>query len=93
MDKVCQEIVLRKAISNYGKRMQIIVAIEELSELQKELCKMLRGKMNIDHVVEEMADVEIMLRQLKMMICRDYDIERKINEKIERLEKRIIEGE
>lgn len=50
--EVYQEIVLLKAINNYGKQMQIIVAIEELSELQKELCKLLRGKMNIDHVVE-----------------------------------------
>ncbi len=32
-----------KAIVYYGKESQSIVAIEELSELQKELCKMLRG--------------------------------------------------
>jgi len=28
----------------YGVNAQIIVAVEELSELQKELCKALRGK-------------------------------------------------
>lgn len=35
--------ILENAIQIYGKDLQIIVAIEELSELQKELTKYLRG--------------------------------------------------
>ncbi len=59
--------VIRKAIDTYGEKNQIVVAIEELSELQKELTKEIRGKGNKEHVAEEMADVSIMLSQLSMI--------------------------
>ena len=57
--------VYAKLLKKYGDA-QIIVAIEELSELQKELCKALRNKSNYDNIVEEIADVEIMLEQMKI---------------------------
>lgn len=52
------------AIEHYGIDNQCIVAIEELSELEKELCKALRDGGNTDHLAEEIADVLIMLEQL-----------------------------
>lgn len=55
----------KKILNNYGDA-QIIVAIEELSELQKELCKSLRKNYNYGNIVEEIADVEIMLEQMKI---------------------------
>lgn len=55
----------KKILNNYGDA-QIIVAIEELSELQKELCKSLRSNYNYGNIVEEIADVEIMLEQMKI---------------------------
>ena len=55
-----------KLINEYGD-LQVVVAIEELGELQKELCKSLRGKDNKDKIIEEMADVYIMLDQLKLI--------------------------
>ena len=57
----------KKLIEKFGAKNQIIVAIEELSELQKELCKYLRDKTNIRNISEEIADVEIMLEQLKLI--------------------------
>ncbi len=61
-----------KAIASYyGKESQSIVAIEELSELQKELCKMLRGIGSTEHLAEEIADVEIMLCQIKELYALD----------------------
>lgn len=65
----------RSAIDTFGEQNQIIVAIEELSELQKELCKLLRGQYHISDMSEEMADVEIMLEQLKMIFNNWDDIE------------------
>ena len=53
-------------IEKYGD-LQVIVAIEELGELQKELCKSLRDKGNRDKIIEEIADVCIMVDQLKIM--------------------------
>ena len=55
-----------KLIEKYGE-LQIVVAIEELAELQQELSKALRGKEDKKKIVEEMADVYIMLDQLKIM--------------------------
>lgn len=58
---------LQSAITAFGKANQEIVAIEELSELQKEITKHLRGNFNRANLVEEMADVEIILDQLRLM--------------------------
>ena len=43
------------AIKKYGTQAQICMVFEEMAELQKELCKRLRGSENIDHVAEEIA--------------------------------------
>ena len=56
--------IIEAAIDRYGAEHQIIVAIEELSELQKELTKYLRGAGNLRNIAEETADVRIMLSQL-----------------------------
>ena len=54
-----------RLLNKYSINKQYIVAIEELSELQKELTKALRSQGDIEHTAEEIADVEIMLEQLK----------------------------
>lgn len=59
--------ILKRAIDKWGPELQIIVAIEELSELQKELTKHLRGKKNKEAIIEEIVDVEIMIEQLKII--------------------------
>lgn len=56
-----------RLIEKYGENMQCIVAMEEMAELQKELSKAIRGKQDINHIIEEIADVEIMLEQLKLI--------------------------
>lgn len=81
--------IYRKAISQYGGDNQVIVAIEELSELQKELCKHLRGNTNTEHIAEEMADCEIMLDQLKMIFCNNELIDMYHKQKIQRLNMRL----
>ena len=84
--------ILKKAIETYGKDMQLTVAVEEFSELIKEICKNKRGRDNIDCIIEEMADCYIMLRQLEIIFeIPDNDITTKIIEKIERLQKRLAE--
>ena len=59
--------VLKAAIKTFGEEKQKVVAIEELSELQKELTKDIRGKGSKDRIMLEIADVEIMLEQIKIM--------------------------
>lgn len=82
--------VLKNAINTYGKDIQTIVAIEEMAELQKELTKALRGRPNIENIIEEMADVYIMLVQIRLMY--DIDINEIVNNetiKIWRLRERL----
>lgn len=66
-----QNAILNDAISCFGADKQTIKAIEELAELTQALSKTLLGYMNGDNLREEIADVEIMLSQLRIM----YDVE------------------
>ena len=69
------------------------MAIEELSELQKELCKALRGKGNREALLDELADSTIMLEQMKEYFdIQDVEIIDRINEKIERTRNRMNGG-
>ena len=80
------ENVYSKAIIKYGITNQLVVAVEELSELQKEVTKFIRGKGDKANLTEEIADVEIMLEQIKMICAVNRkDIDKYINIKINRL--------
>lgn len=83
--------ICRMAVEAYGADAQMTVALEELSELQKEICKAKRGKLNVENISEEIADVEIMLEQLRIM----FENAAKVNEwrerKLLRLKVRMIE--
>lgn len=61
-----------RAIETYGIRNQWAVAVEELAELQKEICKMLRGGGDIAHLAEEIADAKIMIEQLIIIFTEYY---------------------
>lgn len=76
-------------IHKYGNN-QLIVAIEELSELQKELCKFFRDKFNINNIIEELADVIIMLEQVKIYFgITDDRLNKEIEFKINRTKERL----
>lgn len=81
------------AIRCYGIRSQAVVAIEELSELQKELCKWLRGNADFNHIAEEIADVEIMVTQIKRAFGLNEQVNKQRIYKLRRLEARIKEYE
>ena len=91
--------MLRKAFAlyneKYGNRAQIIKAVEELSELQTALCRYLnlesgesRPDIN-DNIIDEIADVEIMTEQLKMMFGIEDKVSLRVEKKINRMIKRI----
>ena len=73
---------------------QMFVAIEEFSELQKEICKYLRGECNMNNLIEEVADSEIMLEQIKLFFNIDKKFLGKMKQfKLERTKKRLFKGE
>ncbi len=84
--------VYDKAIENWGYDVQTTVAIEEMSELTKELCKVLRGDKRDKALLEELADVQIMLEQMIQL----YDTENEVLEirqkKLECLRKKLIDS-
>lgn len=84
---------LERAIETYGYDMQLNVAIEEFSELIKEICKFNRGNENIDNITEEMADCYIMLEQLKIIFeIKNSSIYSVMEQKLDRLKDRLDEG-
>jgi len=78
MNKATETKIMKAAIEKYGADGQLSVVIEECSELIQAICKYQRAKANpktsqrdldkrIDALIEEAADVQIMLDQLAIM--------------------------
>lgn len=80
---------LYDAAETYGAQKQFLMAIEEMSELTKEICKWYRGKDTRDRIAEEMADVYIMLTQMQIILKNTGKIEDWIKKKAMRLQKRL----
>ena len=81
--------VYSDALDVFGGDTQLTVAVEELSECQKEICKVLRGEGDLEHLAEEVADATIMLEQVRIMFDINDATCRHMDAKIERLKKRI----
>ena len=80
----------KQAIETYGVRAQKLMAIEEMSELTKEICKDFRGKLNREHLIEEMADVLIMLDQMLLLYkISGEEVGLMRIQKVERLKERL----
>lgn len=84
--------VLHRALDTYSSQAQVVMVFEEMSELQKELCKYLRGRGSFEHIAEEIADVEIMIEQMKMLFCCTDDVRNERRRKVERLKERLDNG-
>lgn len=71
--------VYTDALETFGANLQLVVALEELSEAQKEICKVMRGGGSLLHLAEEVADATIMLEQVRQlfningMVCEAMD--------------------
>ena len=89
INKTRENEILLSALTKWGAGMQTVMVFEEMAELQKELCKSLRGKDNRGYIAEEIADVRIMLDQMSML----FDVKQKEAEwremKLHRLAERL----
>lgn len=75
----------------YGKK-QLLQTVEESAELMQAISKYIRKPSNetLGHILEEIADVEIMTAQLRMIFNVDNTVvedikDMKINRQIERI--------
>lgn len=82
------EEIYQKAWDLWGANSQMIKMIEEMSELTTELCYELYDKGSVKAIMEELADVEIMLNQMKVIFPSIEAIKKK---KLERLALRVVE--
>lgn len=85
-DKLCE------IVNHYGIDKQIVVWIEELSELIKELCKYQRTGEFSDNGYLEITDVQVCLDQMKLTFkykakdqINNYDF--KVNRQLERIDR------
>lgn len=78
--------------NHYGYTAQSQITIEECAELTQAICKLRRAWSNerLENVKEELADVLIMARQLRVMLGAE-DIDRIIGEKLDRQIERIAD--
>lgn len=92
MNRMCNAVLFELA-DKLGIEDRALQCIEEMSELTQALCK-LRRKLKqdktvklseekiIENIAEEIADVEITVKQLKYLLCVTQDVEEVKYEKI-----------
>lgn len=87
--------VYKAAVAAWGKPAQLMMMVEEMSELCKAIAKWFRISSDdmTDEIIEEAADVSIMLSQVKSMLNEEelrayYAIK---SRKMRRIEKRLNE--
>ena len=110
MDFTHEELkVLQEAIDHYGEESQLDMAIEEMSELTKAICKYKRAVKERGQdicystakdvifakgdIVEEIADVLIMIEQMMMIFDCEQRVSAIASQKIKRLKGRIDNGD
>ncbi len=87
-----REKILKDAVLTWGRNAQSLMMIEEMSELTKVICKFYRAGDDmsageaVESIREEMADVQIMLDQMRIMFGETGHQERL---KLERLGRRL----
>ena len=85
--------ILKRNICRHGREYEMFIAAEEAAELIQAISKVRRygyiGE-HKDNLIEEIADVSIILQELKMMFdITDADVEKKIDFKIQRINDRL----
>ena len=92
MNKIPYEertMVYTNALVSNGLNKQMVIALEELSECQKEICKFYRGLGNAENLAEEIADATICLEQMRLYFGLNDLVCQKMDEKVKRLDDRL----
>lgn len=84
---------IEKIALHYGFDSQSRQTIEEMAELTVALSKMHRkySKENLDNIIEELADVQIMIEQMMFLTSSKNEVEQIMEQKIKRQLARIKE--
>ena len=97
MDSISKSLMI-DMLHKYGEDSQIDVAIEEMSELTKELLKYRRTKIHTQEKIDlqsifwEIADVTIMLEYLKIIFnLNEVVLQNMVGMKLERTRRRYLD--
>jgi len=82
--------VLERALDTWGEEAQIVMAMQESSELITALTDVYRGRADAADVIDEIADVHVMLDQLALIFGPDA-VDERIDKKLDRLDERLQE--
>lgn len=91
--KIYQSDICKKIANHYGKESQLLVAIEEMSELTKELCKYFRRYDRRKEIIEEIADTQIMIEQLIVLFDAEEEVSSATDYKLGRQLRRMEQEE
>lgn len=78
----------KQVLAKWGTVAQVMMTIEECSELIDALCKLDRYRVNEDAVITEIADVMIMCEQMSILFGEEL-VEKEKDRKLERLKQRL----
>ena len=80
-----------QALAHWGTEAQLSMLIEEMSELTTTICHLLRNRIasDSDAIIDELADVQIMLRQVIFALQLQSSVDLRIQVKLQRLEQRL----
>lgn len=92
LDITHENVICNTALEHYGLHSQMVKCMEECGELIQALARNLSGESNEENVVEELADVEIMLMQMRIVFGRQKT-HRVMAQKLARLKMREEEEE
>jgi len=77
------------ALQTWGSKIQKLIIFEEIAEFLKTYAKSVRTKNNYDELISEIADMEIVLQQLKILYDAENDVENLVSSKLQKLENKL----
>ena len=81
---------MNRALDTWGSDAQILMFFEESAEATEAILHHKRGKTDVDHVIEELADLQIMLHQMRILYDHDSQFNTVYNQKLERLRDMLV---
>ena len=78
-----------EALATWGVEDQVFMLFEETSELVNALCKLRRGRVELDDVITELADAQIMIEQMLVAFDAESAFEVEKKRKLDRLKERL----
>ena len=85
---------IKKSLSLFGLREELIKVCEELGEMQAEVFKSVKGKADREKILEELADVYFVLGYIQEIYhISDEELDEKMKAKVKDFEKVLKEKE